>query len=69
MRECRTLAREGKIKAGARRRKSGLHSEGRQVPRRKGRATKESLSKGNRRKPELVRERKYFPGRSGESEV
>ena len=37
-----TLARERRIRAGAWRGKSGLHNEGRQVPRRKGKASKKA---------------------------
>ena len=43
MSKSRTLTRERGIKAGAWSRKSGLHTEGRQVPRRKGRASKNSF--------------------------
>ena len=39
-------------------RKGGLHSEGRQIPRRKGRANKNSLPKRSRRKHERVSGRK-----------
>ena len=38
--ESRTLAREGEIRAGAWKRKGALHSKGKQVPRRRGRASK-----------------------------
>ena len=38
--ESRTLAKEREIKAGAWRGKCGLHNEGMQIPRRKGRASK-----------------------------
>ena len=52
--ESRTLARETEIKARAWRGKSGLHGEGRQIPRRKGRANKESLPSKSKRKHERV---------------
>ena len=65
--ESRTLARERRIKAGAWREKSGLHNEQRQIPRRKGRANKESLPRTSRREHERVSGRKSFPGRSAES--
>ena len=64
--ENRTLARERGIRAEARRGKGGLHSEGGQVPRRKGRARKESLLR-SRRKHERVSERKSASGRPAES--
>ena len=59
--------REREIKAGAWRGKGRLHSEGRQVPRRKGRVSKESLPRRSRRKHERVSGRKSSPGRSAES--
>ena len=60
--ESLTLTREKGIKAGVWRGKDGIHSEGRQVPRRRGRASKESLSCGSRRKHERVSGRKSSPG-------
>ena len=65
--ESRTLARERGIRARAWRGKGGLHSEGRQIPKRKGRACKKSIPKRSRRKHEQVSERKSSPGRSAES--
>ena len=65
--ESRTLARERQIRAGAWRGKSGLHSGGRQIPRRRLRASKENLPRRSRRKHERVSERKSFSGRSTES--
>ena len=59
--ESRTLARKRGIKAGAWRGKGGLHGEGRQVPRRRGRASKESLLRRSRRKHEGVSGRKSSP--------
>ena len=44
-RECCTLVREG-VRAGAWKGKGGLHNEGWQVPRRRGRASKERASLG-----------------------
>ena len=67
MGESRTLARERGIRAGAWREKSGLLSERRQIPRRKGRASKKSLSRTSRRKHERVSRRKSSSGRSAES--
>ena len=46
--------------------KSGLHSEGKQVPRRKGRASKKSLPRRSRRKHKRMSGRKSSPGRSAE---
>ena len=46
----RTLARERGIRAGAWCGKGGLHSERRQIPSRKGRASKKSLFRTSRRK-------------------
>ena len=65
--ESRTLARERGIGARAWRGKGGLHSEGRQIPRRTGRASNKSLPKRSRRKHERVSGRKSSPGRSAES--
>ena len=61
MGEIRPLARERRIKAGAWRREGGLHREGRQILRRKGRACKESLPRTSRRKHERVSGRKSSP--------
>ena len=47
--ENRTLARKRQIRVGAWRGKGGLHSEGRQAPRRRGRAIKENLPRRSRR--------------------
>ena len=63
----RTLAREKEIKAEAWRGKGGLHGEQRQVPRRRGKANKESFPRTSRRKHERVSGRKSSPGRSAES--
>ena len=65
--ESRTLARGRGIRAKAWREKGGLHRERRQIPRRKGRASKESLPRRGRRKHERVSGRKSSPGRSAES--
>ena len=65
--ESRTLARARGIRARARNRKGGLHSEQGQIPRRKGRASKKSLPRTSRRKHERVSGRKSSPGRSAES--
>ena len=67
MGESHTLARVRGIKARAWRGKGGLHSEGRQIPRRTGRASKKSLPRTSRRKHERVTGRKSSPGRSAES--
>ena len=48
-------------------RKRWTHCEGRQVPRRRGRASKESLPRGSKRKHERVSGRKSFRGGSAES--
>ena len=48
--ESRTLARKRGITAGAWSGKGGLHREGRQITRRKGRASKKSLTRTSRRK-------------------
>ena len=63
--ESRTLARERKTRAKAWRGKGGHHSEGRRVPRRKGRAS--MISRRCRRKHERVSGRKSSPGRSADS--
>ena len=47
--------------------KGGLYSEGGQIPRKKGRASKKSLPRTSRRKHERVSGRKSSPGRSAES--
>ena len=67
MGESRTLARKRGIRARAWSGKGGLHREGRQIPRRKGRASKNSLPRTSRRKHERVSGRKSSPGRSAES--
>ena len=61
-----TLARERRIGALARRGKGGLHNEGRQVSRR-GKASKENLSRRSRKKHERVSGFKSSPIGSGES--
>ena len=65
--ESRILTRERRIRVGAWRSKGGLHSEVRQIPRRKGRASKKSLPRRSRRKHEWVSGRKSSFGRSAES--
>ena len=65
--ESHTLSRQRRIRAGAWSGKGGLHSEGGKIPRRKGRASKKSLSKRSRRKHERLSGRKSSPGRSAES--
>ena len=67
MGESHTLVREGGIRAGAWREMGGLYREGRQIPRRKGRASKKSLPRTSTRKHERVSGRKSSPGRSAES--
>ena len=65
--ESRILARERRIRVVAWRGKGRLHGERRQIPRRKGRASKKSLPRTSRRKHERVSGRKSSPGRSSES--
>ena len=65
--ESRTLARKRGIRARAWSGKRGLHRGGRQIPRRKGRASKKRLPRTCRRKHEWVSGRKSSPGRSAES--
>ena len=65
--ESRTFAREKGTRAGSSRGKGGLHGEGKQVPRRKGKASKKSLPRGSRRKYERVSGRKSSPEGSAES--
>ena len=65
--ESRSLARERGIRARAWSGKGGLHREGRLIPRRKGRASKKSLSRKSRKKHERVSGHKSSPGRSAES--
>ena len=67
MSESRTLTRENEIRAGAWRGNGGLHGEGRQIPRRKERASKESLPRTSRRNQERVNGCKSSAGRSAES--
>ena len=62
----RTLAREREIRARTWRGKDSFHSEGRQVPRRNGRASSDSLPRRSKRKHERVSRRKSSPGRSEE---
>ena len=64
--ESRTLARERGIRARAWSGKGGLHREGRQIPRRTGRASNKSLPRTSRRKHKRVSGRKSFPGRPAE---
>ena len=65
--ESRTLARKRGIRVRAWSEKSGLHGERRQIPRRKGRASKKSLPRRSGRKHEHVSGRKSSPGQSVES--
>ena len=65
--ESRILARERGIRARAWSGKGGLYSESRQVPRRRGRASKKSLPRRSRRKHERVSGRKSSTGRFAES--
>ena len=65
-REPHFVEREG-IKAEAWGRMGGLHSEGKQVPRRRGMASKESFPRRSRRKYEGVGGRKSFPRGPAES--
>ena len=65
--ESRTLARVRGITAGAWRGKGGFHREGRQITRRKGRASNKSLPRTSKRKHERVSGRKSSPGRYAES--
>ena len=65
--ESRTLASERGIRARAWRGKGALYRERRQIPTRKGKTSKKSLSKTSRRKHERVSGRKSSPGRSAES--
>ena len=65
--ESRTLAREGGSEREHGEEKGGLDREGRQIPRRKGRASNKSLPRTSRRKHERVSGRKSSPGRSAES--
>ena len=59
--------REREIRARAWSGKGGLHRERGQIPRRTGRASKESLPRASRRKHERVSGRKSSPERSAES--
>ena len=59
--------RERGIRAGAWRGKGKLHSEERQVPRKRGRASKKNLPRRSRKKHERVSVRKSSPGGSAES--
>ena len=65
--ESRTLARVRGIRTRAWRGKGGLDREGRQIPRRKGRASNKSLPRTSGRKHERVSGCKSSPGRSAES--
>ena len=61
------LGERGGIRARAWSGKGGLHHEGRQIPRRTGRASNKSLPRTSRRKHEQVSGRKSSPGGSAES--
>ena len=63
----RTLARVRGIRVRAWRGKGGLDCEGRQIPRRTGRASNKSLPRTSRRKHEQVSGCKSSPGRCAES--
>ena len=63
----RTFARQRGISARAWKRKSGLHSEGRKIPRRKRRESNKCLPRKSRRKHKRVSGRKSSPERSAES--
>ena len=65
--ESRTLVRKKGIRARAWSGKGGLDRERRTIPRRKVRASKNSLPRTSRRKHEQVSGRKSSPGRSAES--
>ena len=65
--ESRSLAKERGIRARAWKGKDGVHGERRQIPRRKGRASKKSLSRKSRRKHEWVSGHKSSPGQSAKS--
>ena len=58
VRENRILTRERSVRAGAWGRKGGLHSEGKQVPTRRERASKRNLPRRSRRKYVRVSGRK-----------
>ena len=61
------LAKRGGIRARSWRGKGGLHREGRQIPKSKGRASKKSLPRTSRGKHERMSGCKSSPGRSAES--
>ena len=61
------LARERGDQNRNTKRKSKLHSEGKQTPRMEGRARKESLPRKSRRKCKQVSGHKSSPGESAES--
>ena len=65
--ESRTLAREWGNGAGAWEGKNGLHSEGRQIPRKRKRASKKNHPRRSRRKHERVSRLKNSPRGSAES--
>ena len=65
--ESPTFARERGISAGACKGKDGLHSEGKQIPKRKGRASNKSLPRRGRKSYGRVSGRKSSPGQSAES--
>ena len=62
-----SLARERWIRARAWRGKGGLHREGRQIPRRKERASKKSLPRTSRRRHKRVSGCKSSPEQSAKS--
>ena len=65
--DSRTLARGRRIRARAWSGKGGIHRERKQIPWRKGRASKYSLPRTSRTKHERVSGCKSSPGRSAES--
>ena len=65
--ENRTFAEQREITARAWREKDGLHTVGRQIPRRKKRASKNSFCRRSRSKHERVSKCKITPGPSAES--
>ena len=62
----RTLERKRRIRGEAWRASTQLHTDGRQVPRKRRKASKENFLKGSRRKNERVSRCKGSAGGSGE---
>ena len=65
--DCKGGGSQGRDRSGACRGIDGFYSEGRQIPRRGGRASKESLPRRSRRKHKRVSGRKNSPGGSAQS--